>query len=397
MKLTLSILKADVGSIGGHTKPSDRMLAAVRAQIQGAVKKGLIIDGFVSHTGDDIAMLMSHTRGINDTTLHRFAWDTFIEATAIAQKYGLYGAGQDLLVDAPSGNLRGAGPAVAELVFDHNPVKSNKLRPAESFMMLAADKCSPGAYNLPLFLGFADPMYCAGLMLPNMSKGFAFHIMDMDNTQGDSILTLEAPDDYYRIAALLRDNERFGIDSITSRTTGEVAAAVSTQRLHNVAGKYTGKDDPVAIVRNQGMFPAPEELISPFIKAHFVGGDARGSHVMPLMPVAINTPVTGLYCLPLVSCAGFSIDVDGKFSDAYVDFFDNPAWDAVRLKAQEKAWEMRSQGWSGAAMLPYSELEYSGFRDTVTELVNRFALRNGNRGNGRVGTGRRAASPSRTK
>lgn len=39
--------------------------------------------------------------------------------------------------------------------------------------------------------------------------------------------------------------------------------------------------------------------------------------------------------------------------------------------------EMRSQGWSGAAMLPHTELEYSGFRNTVTGLVERFAFRNG--------------------
>jgi fructose 1,6-bisphosphate aldolase/phosphatase len=33
-------------------------------------------------------------------------------------------------------------------------------------MVFAADKCGPGALNLPLYLAFADPMYCAGLMLP---------------------------------------------------------------------------------------------------------------------------------------------------------------------------------------------------------------------------------------
>ena len=37
--------------------------------------------------------------------------------------------------------------------------------------------------------------------------------------------------------------------------------------------------------------------------------------------------------------------------------------------------DMRSQGWSGAAMLPYSELEYSGFRTSITNLVNKFAFR----------------------
>jgi fructose 1,6-bisphosphate aldolase/phosphatase len=372
MRLTVSVIKADVGSIGGHTKPSASMLDSVKRDVAKAVGNGLLIDGFVCHTGDDIAILMTHTRGEGSREVHQFAWNAFLAATSIAKTSGLYGAGQDLLVDAPSGNVRGAGPAVAELAFEHSLAGA---RPAESFMMFAADKCGPGAYNLPIYLAFADPMYCAGLMLPPMIKGFRFHIIDMDNTAGDSVIELDAPEDGYHIAALLRDNERFGIDHIVSRTHGEPAAAVSAQRLHSIAGKYTGKDDPVAILRNQGIFPAPEEIISPFAKAHFVGGDARGSHVMPLMPVPINTPVTGIYCLPIVSCIGFSIDRQGRFSESHTDFFDNPAWDEIRRLAQRKAIEMRSQGWSGAAMLPYSELEYGGFRDTVSALVKRFRIR----------------------
>jgi fructose 1,6-bisphosphate aldolase/phosphatase len=372
MRLTVSVIKADVGSIGGHTKPSARMLDTVRRDVAKAIGDGLLIDGFVCHTGDDIAILMTHTRGEGSREVHQFAWNAFLAATSIAKTSGLYGAGQDLLVDAPSGNIRGAGPAVAELTFEHSLAG---VRPAESFMMFAADKCGPGAYNLPIYLAFADPMYCAGLMLPQMIKGFRFHIIDMDNTAGDSVIELDAPEDGYHIAALLRDNERFGIDRIVSRTHGEPAASVSAQRLHSIAGKYIGKDDPVAVLRNQGIFPAPEEITSPFAKAHFVGGDARGSHVMPLMPVPLNTPVTGIYCLPIVSCIGFSIDRQGRFSESYTDFFDNPAWDEVRRVAQRKAIEMRSQGWSGAAMLPYSELEYGGFRDTVSALVKRFRMR----------------------
>ncbi len=384
MKLTLSILKADVGSIGGHTKPSDRMLDAVKSDAADAVKRGLLIDTFVGHTGDDICIIASHTNGTDNTDVHQFAWNSFLHATDIASQYGLYGAGQDLLVDAPSGNIRGAGPAVAEIELDHDPIKTNPLRPAESFMVLAADKCGPGAYNLPMFLGFADPMYCAGLMLPRINEGFTFNIIDMDNTDGDSILSLNAPEDYYRISVLLRDNERFGIDSIVSRYSGQTAAAISATRLHNIAGSYTGKDDPVALVRNQGIFPAPEELISPYTKAHYIGGDARGSHVMPLMPVPINTAVTGMYCLPLVSCIGFSLNAGGYFSDSFADFFDNPAWDYVRQLAQEKGIAMRAQGWSGAAMLPYGELEYSGFRHSIGDLVARFAFRDGNGTGGEV-------------
>ena len=81
--------------------------------------------------------------------------------------------------------------------------------------------------------------------------------------------------------------------------------------------------------------------------------------------------------MPLVSCLGFSLTAKGEFSDSFIDFFDNPAWDHVRMLAQQKAIEMRSQGWSGAAMLPYGELEYSGFRTTIGDLVDRFAFRNG--------------------
>lgn len=369
MRITLSLIKADVGSIGGHTKPSERMLSTVRESVGRAVREGTLIDGYVSWTGDDIAILMSHTRGENSPDIHQFAWNVFLEATEKAREDGLYGAGQDLLTDAPSGNVRGAGPAVAEIEFDHELAKP---RPAESFMVFAGDKCGPGAYNLPLFLAFADPMYCAGLMLPKMIKGFTFRIIDMERSEADHIIELNAPEDTYSIAALLRDNERFAIDSIHSRTYAAKAVAVSAQRLHSIAREYTGKDDPVAIVRNQGIFPAPEELLLPYGKAHYVGGDARGSHNMPLMPVPVNTAVTGAYCLPVISCLGFSLDAEGRFSVEATDFFDNPAWESTRRKAQEKAMEIRSQGWSGPAMLPYKELEYSGFHDTIEALMERF-------------------------
>ena len=75
MRITLSLIKADVGSIGGHTMPSARMMASVREETADAIRRGLLIDAFVSHTGDDIAILMSHTRGGDNTEIHQFAWD----------------------------------------------------------------------------------------------------------------------------------------------------------------------------------------------------------------------------------------------------------------------------------------------------------------------------------
>ena len=109
----------------------------------------------VTYTGDDIALIMSHTHGAGAQPVHKFAWDCFMAATEIAREEGCYGAGQDLLVDAPSGNVRGAGPGVAEIEFERDPHSAD--RAAEAFLIFAADKCGPGAYNLPLYLAFCRP------------------------------------------------------------------------------------------------------------------------------------------------------------------------------------------------------------------------------------------------
>ena len=60
--------------------------------------------------------------------IHAFAWDVFQQTTALAKRLGLYGAGQDLLSDAFSGNLRGIGPGYAELEFEPRPSET-VLRP----------------------------------------------------------------------------------------------------------------------------------------------------------------------------------------------------------------------------------------------------------------------------
>lgn len=368
--LTLSAIKADVGSVGGHTRPSEHMLQAVRDELRGAVRRGLLLDDDVTHCGDDICLLMVHRRGPDDPEIHEFAWSVFKAATAIAQEEGLYGAGQDLLKDAPSGNVRGAGPGAAEIAFD----ETAKQRPAESFMVFTADKCGPGAYNFPLWAVFTSPMFCAGLMLPQMKAGFRFTVIDMEHAGADRVIELDVPERHLDLAVLLRDENRFGIKAIHSRRyPGQQVVALSTDRLHTIAGEYKGKDDPVAIVRSQNIFPAPEEIVSPYFTAHFVAGDARGSHHMPLMPAPINTAIAGPYCLPIVCCLAYSITREGKLSES-VDVFGNPVWDATRLKAQQKADDIRRQGFVGAAMLPMQELEYSAFRTVLAELEREFRL-----------------------
>lgn len=365
MAITLSVIKADVGSIGGHIAPSQKLLDVVRATVREG-GGGRVIDSAISHTGDDIAILMTHKLGAGDTAIHCLAWDAFVAATAAAKQQGLYGAGQDLLKDAFSGNVHGMGPAVAEMAFDE--------RPNEPFLFFAADKTDPGAFNLPLYLAFADPMNTPGLILaPNLAKGFRFVIMDVACTEGDRVIELVAPEELYDIAALLRDPERYVVESVWSRATGEQAAVVSTSRLHNIAGKYTGKDDPVMLVRVQMNFPATGEVLAPFSIGHFVAGGMRGSHQMPLMPVRQNCGTSYFDGPPLVSCAAFAMH-DGVLTESW-DCFDHPFWNSVRDNVSAKAMDMRRQGFFGAAMLPMSELEYTGIMSKLKVLDERFQMR----------------------
>lgn len=362
MSITLSVIKADVGSIGGHVAPSKELVQTIHDHIAGGMA-GLLNDFFIGHTGDDIALLLVHDRGKEDAQIHRLAWEAFKAGTETAKRQGLYGAGQDLLIDAFSGNVKGMGPAVAEMEFEE--------RPNEPFLMFLADKTEPGAYNLPLYLAFVDPMNTGGLLLsPEITKGFRFRVMDVNYTEGDRTIELNLPEDLYNLAALLRDNDRYVVESIRSRHDGDIAAAVSTQRLHNIAGKYTGKDDPVMLVRVQKNFPATGEILAPFAVSHYVGGFMRGSHIGPLMPVKHGTGCSYFDGPPIVSCWGFCVH-DGVLTDA-MDLFDHPFWDTVRTRSAEKAMEIRRQGFSGPAMLPYSELEYGGIVKILERLERRF-------------------------
>lgn len=366
MKITISLIKADIGGVGGHSKPSNHLIKTVENFIKNNGKR-ILTDSLVFYTGDDISILMIHKKGINAKEIHKLAWEAFKKGTEVAKKQGLYGAGQDLLKDAFSGNVHGLGPAVAEIEFEE--------RENESVMILTMDKTEPGAFNLPLYLAFADPLWSPGLLVsPPLAKGFMFKIVDTEYLTGEKIIELNAPEDLYDIAALLRETRRYVIKSIWSRTyPKEQAVATSITRLKHIAGRYVGKDDPVAIVRVQKIFPATEEMGAVFRVAHYVGGDTRGSHNQPLMPVKFNSPASVHYCIPIVQGITFSIK-NGVMTE-YVDIFDDPFWDYIREKASLKSILMREQGFTEPSMLPFEELEYGGIVERINRLQKKFKIK----------------------
>ena len=355
MKITISVIKADVGGVGGHTRPSDALIEAVRKTIKNA--GDLLIDHYIGYCGDDVHIVMTHTRGVDNNEIHQLAWNAFEAGTEVAKQEGLYGAGQDLLKDSFSGNIKGMGPGVAELEFEE--------RPNEAFTVFAADKTEPGAFNYPFYRLFVDALSNTGLIVnQSLAEGVVFNIMDVEEAK---IAELTLWEDKPTIEAALMYPGRYVVATINTKK-GEPIVSASTDRLHNIAGTYVGKDDPICIIRTQKNFPATEEAGSVFNNPHYVAGNTRGSHHMPLMPVKLNSAATIDFCIPIVCALVFSVH-NGKLTGPF-DGFSTADWDYVRQLATKKALAMRSQGFIHPATLVPSELEYAeGYKARMEKLV----------------------------
>ncbi|TET25818.1 MAG: fructose 1,6-bisphosphatase, partial [Dehalococcoidia bacterium] len=246
MSITLSVIKADVGGYVGHCTSHPDVLAKAEEYLAKAKKDGLLVDYHVTKCGDDLQLIMTHQQGEDSEKIHKLAWDTFVAGTAVATALKLHGAGQDLLADAFSGNVRGMGPGVAEMEFEE--------RGAETIIIFMADKTSAGAWNMPLYKMFADPFNTIGLVIAaNMHTGFSFEVHDIKEHKK---ITLNAPDEIYDLLVFIGAPSRYMVKAVYHRESKEIAAVSSTQRLALIAGRYVGKDDPVCIVRSQGKFPA---------------------------------------------------------------------------------------------------------------------------------------------
>jgi len=361
MSITLSVIKADVGSYVGHSESHPDVLVKAGECLVKPKEEGFLVDYHVTKCGDDLQLIMTHQRGEDNAEIHQLAWDTFIECTEVAKQLKLHGAGQDLLSDAFSGNVKGLGPGVAEMEFDE--------REAETIITFMADKTSSGAWNMPLYKMFADPFNTIGLVIAsNMHTGFAFEVHDVKEHKK---ITFNAPDEIYDLLVFIGAPSRFMVKAVYHRDTNEIAAVSSTQRLSLIAGRYIGKDDPVCIVRSQGQFPAVGEVLEPFSSPILVEGWMRGSHMGPLMPVSVadSTP-TRFDGPPRVIALGFQI-CGGKLIGPR-DMFADKSFDLSRHKTNEMADMMRHHGPFEPHRLPLEEMEYTTMPQVMTKLEERF-------------------------
>lgn len=359
--VTLSVIKADVGGYVGHSSMHPALIECAKEKCESAKGSGLLIDYHVTRVGDDLQLIMTHSRGDEDAEIHRFAWETFEAGTAVAKKLKLYGAGQDLLADAFSGNVKGMGPGCAEMTFEE--------RKSEPVLIFMADKTSAGSWNLPLYKIFADPFNTVGLVIAeNMHNGFRFEVQDvMESTK----IFFNTPDEMYDMLVFIGSPSRYCVKSVYNRDTGEIAATSSTQKLALIAGRYVGKDDPVCVVRCQGQFPAVGEVLEPFAMPQIVEGWMRGSHNGPLMPTSFKEcNPTRFDGPPRVIGAGFQL-ANGKLIGP-LDMFDDPAFDDSRKQASKVAEYLRRHGPFEPHRLPLAEMEYTTMPTVAKKLKGRW-------------------------
>jgi fructose 1,6-bisphosphate aldolase/phosphatase len=360
--VTVSVIKADVGGIPGHSRVHDDLEKIAQKNLG---KEKVLRDFYVTHCGDDLELIMTHEKGVDSEEIHGIAWDTFEKATKRAKELGLYGAGQDLLADAFSGNIRGMGPGIAEMEFTE--------RKAEPIVVFMMDKTEPGAFNLPIYRIFGDPFSTAGLVIdPSMHGGFKFEVWDIMEHKR---VFLSTPEEMYDLLALIGAKSRYVIKRVYPKKgklpENEPAAVISTEKLFHIAGEYIGKDDPCGIVRAQSGLPALGEVLEPFAFPFLVSGWMRGSHNGPLMPVSVNdAKCTRFDGPPRVIAVGFQV-TQGKLVGG-IDLFDDPAFDATRKKAQDVAEYMRRHGPFEPHRLPLKEMEYTTLPKVLTKLNDRF-------------------------
>ena len=360
--VTISAIKADVGGYVGHSAVHPDLTEEALQRVDAAISQGLLIDGAVNSCGDDVNLVMTHRHGVDAEAVHRFAWDTFVELTDVARRLHLYGADQDLLADAFSGNVRGAGPGVAEMeIFE---------RSSEPFIVFAADKTAPGAWNLPLYKIFCDPFNTAGLIIDKtMHAGFTLEVHDLIEHRR---ALFNCPEDLYDLLVYIGTTGRFVIKHVFRRgNPDDPVASTSTSRQSLIAGRCVGQDDPIMIVRCQSGLPAVGEVLEPFAYPHYVAGWMRGSHNGPLMPCALDDAHPARFDgPPRVVAMGFQL-ADGRLVGPR-DMLGDISFDRARTQALQMADYMRRNGPFEPGRLPIEDMEYTTRPQVVERMHERW-------------------------
>jgi len=386
-----SIIKADIGGVGGHVVVHPHVMQEVIRHIA-ENSKDLISAFFVSGAGDDISINLIHQRGYNNPDIQQLCFNAFDKAIETARQLGLYGPGQDMVktkdsdgnlryVFEQTGNISGAGPSIAEIQLDPKQTQNQVL-------FVWSDKTDPGSYSIPLYKNFGQIWMQDAQMLAfsNARNGSYFLVQDVElkdaaaemgkttdevGQMGSGLIMLRSGVDDRLLATVLSDRDRFAVKAVfgidEQGNPVRRIVSVSTDKLHNIGGEYLGKDDPVMLMLAQKDQAAPGEIIrAGWMEPFLVAGNCRGSHHAVLMPSVLFSG-TEYSSNPVVTSATVSVYTPTGYIGGMVDNFYGPAWDHVREQAAiHDTWFHRAHGFFQPKELSKGALEYQkGFMEAL--------------------------------
>src|SRR5438046_6434379 len=180
VRRVIKATKADVGGVGGHVVAADEVKSIIAKFVlenNGYRGEPIFTSLIVTHTGDDCAVTGIMAESVDMSVVDELMWDALQEGATKAAELGLYGPGQDLVADAFTGNLRGAGPATVALPF---PVRKDN--PSQTVLVSFADKTEPMAFNPYATGAYMLPRFNTGLIIAasKMKRGYIFEIVAPD-------------------------------------------------------------------------------------------------------------------------------------------------------------------------------------------------------------------------
>src|SRR5207245_5896190 len=172
--------KADVGGVGGHVVAAEEVKSIIaKFVLENNAFHGepIFTSLIVTHTGDDVAVTGIMAESVDMSVVDQLIWDALQEGARKASELGLYGPGQDLVADAFTGNLRGAGPATVVL-----PLPLRKDNHSQTVLVSFADKTEPMAFNYYATGAYLLPRFNTGLVIAasKMKHGYIMEIVDLD-------------------------------------------------------------------------------------------------------------------------------------------------------------------------------------------------------------------------
>lgn len=383
---TLSDIKADAGGKVGHTTPPTLFAGIGCASLKEAQESGLIRDFRVFAVGDDIHLLMSHSRGVDSNDIHLLAFQAFWRMVWVTELLGYkpYGLAQDLKIGPATrgkrvddlaqpgdrfvkllesylpeaersssekiraalstwkegrasvevkkpfaGNVTGQGPGFAEL----------PLKETWKVGIFAADKAGPAAFNIPVYHA-VETALAQEPFRSRYGAGLAWEIYDVHNhkrifldaeAHREDIRTLLGATNLFNVKRLWSLSRKVTQREAVKSAVQDIVLAASTEKLALITGgEYVGKDDPVLL--------GVEELVTPIFEYMKTGfymtqGDERGSHYMMLTPKPLSDAVA------TVRSRGLQVGVVATLSPSGIaelrDVYAEPSFREARIRIDQ--------------------------------------------------------------